>query len=70
MKPHEAKKRSLVKTISWQAVHMGLVYGTIYILTGEWEIAGIAAMAELVWESAAYYLHERVWARIDWPREK
>lgn len=59
----DSKKRSLYKSITWQVVHMTLVAGTIYILTGEWEIAGIAAIAELVWETGAYYLHERAWAK-------
>jgi uncharacterized membrane protein len=59
----DSKKKSLKKTISWQIVHMTLVAGTIYVLTGEWEIAGIAALAELVWESVAFYAHERAWAR-------
>lgn len=59
----DSKKKSLKKTISWQIVHMTLVAGTIYVLTGEWEIAGIAALAELVWESAAFYAHERAWAK-------
>jgi uncharacterized membrane protein len=59
----DSKTKSLKKTISWQLVHMTLVAGTIYVLTGEWEIAGIAALAELVWETAAYYLHERAWAK-------
>jgi uncharacterized membrane protein len=59
----DSKKRSLYKTISWQIVHMSFVAGTIFLLTGEWEIAGIAAIAELVWESLAYYGHERVWAK-------
>jgi uncharacterized membrane protein len=59
----ESSKRSLYKTISWQIVHMAFVAGTIFVLTGEWEIAGIAAVAELFWESVAYYMHERVWAK-------
>lgn len=59
----DSKSKSLKKTISWQIVHMTLVAGTIYILTGEWEIAGIAALAELVWETVAYYFHERAWAK-------
>lgn len=42
---------------------MTLVAGTIYALTGKWEIAGIAAIAELLWESVAFYAHERAWAR-------
>lgn len=59
----DSAKRSLYKTISWQLVHMSFVAGTVFLLTGEWEIAGLAAIAELVWESAAYFLHERVWAK-------
>lgn len=59
----DSAKKSLYKTISWQIVHMSFVAGTIYLLTHEWEIAGIAAVAELVWESAAYFIHERVWAK-------
>lgn len=59
----DSKKKSLYKTISWQIVHMSFVAGTIYLLTDEWEIAGIAAVAELIWESAAYFVHERVWAK-------
>ena len=59
----DSKSKSLKKTISWQLVHMTLVAGTIFVLTGEWEIAGIAAVLELVWETAAYYLHERAWAK-------
>jgi uncharacterized membrane protein len=59
----DSRKKSLTKTISWQIVHMIFVAGSIYILTGEWEIAGIAAVLELVWESVAFYLHERAWAK-------
>ena len=70
MKTKESRKRSLAKTISWQIMHLILVYGTIYILTREWEVAGIAAIAELVWESVAYFAHERIWARIEWLRSK
>jgi uncharacterized membrane protein len=59
----DSRKKSLKKTISWQIVHMTLVAGTIYVLTGEWDIAGIAALMELVWESVAFYSHERAWAK-------
>lgn len=60
----ESKKKSLLKTITWQLVHMTMVAGTILLLTGEWEIAGIAAIAELFWESILYFAHERVWAKL------
>jgi uncharacterized membrane protein len=35
-----------------------------YVVTGSIQIAAILASAELIWESVAYYAHERVWARI------
>lgn len=59
----ESNKRSLLKTISWQFVHVGFVYGLIYAFTREWEYAGLGAIAYIAWESCAYYIHERVWAR-------
>jgi uncharacterized membrane protein len=59
----ESTKKSLLKTITWQLLHMVMVAGTILLLTGKWEIAGIAAIAELFWESVLYFVHERVWAK-------
>ena len=59
----DTTKKSLLKTATWQIVHMTMVAGTILILTGEWEIAGIAAIAELFWESALYFVHERAWTK-------
>jgi uncharacterized membrane protein len=59
----DTPKKSLLKTVTWQLVHMTMVAGTIFLLTGEWEIAGIAALAELFWESALYFVHERLWTK-------
>lgn len=42
---------------------MSLVGVVALLVTHEWEVAGILALSELVWETAAYYLHERAWAR-------
>lgn len=59
----DSKKRSIVKSITWQFVHLGFVAGLIYIYTGEWEYASLGAIAYLAWESTAYYFHERAWAK-------
>lgn len=64
----ESKKKSLIKTISWQAVHIGFVASMIYVFTGEWEYAGLGAIVYMAWESIGYYLHERAWAR--WGNKK
>lgn len=41
--------RSAQKTISWQFVHIGFVYGMIYLFTREWEYAGLGALGYIAW---------------------
>ena len=59
----ESAKRSAYKTISWHLLHMFMVALTALIVTGSMKIAAILASAELIWESFAYFLHERAWAK-------
>ena len=59
----ESKRRSIIKAITWQVVHLGFVAGLIYVFTREWEYASLGALAYLAWESTAYYFHERAWAK-------
>lgn len=59
----ESHKRSIIKAISWQIVHMTVVGGVAWLITGEWEVAGTLAFLELLWETVAFYLHERAWNR-------
>jgi uncharacterized membrane protein len=59
----ESKKRSIIKVITWQFVHLGFVAGIIYVFTREWEYASLGALAYLTWESIAYYFHERAWIK-------
>jgi len=42
---------------------MFMVALVAFIVTGSIKVAAILASAELVWESFAYFLHERVWAK-------
>ena len=59
----DSKRKSIIKTVTWQFVHLGFVAGLIYIYTREWEYASLGAVAYLAWESTAYYFHERAWAK-------
>lgn len=60
----DTKKRSLFKTISWHIMHL-LVAGTVaFIITHRVDFAAMIASVELLWESALFYLHERVWSRV------
>ena len=65
----ESNKRSLLKTLSCETVHLVGVAGIIsiitWILTGhiEYEYATFGALAYIAFESAGYYIHERIWAK-------
>jgi uncharacterized membrane protein len=60
----DSNKRSIAKSVSWHLLHITMVAIIAYVVTGSIQIAAILASAELIWESVAYYAHERVWARI------
>jgi len=62
----ETTKKSLAKTLSWEAVHLIGIAGVIYLFTGEWEYATWGALFYIFWEAVAYFIHERVWAKFEW----
>lgn len=59
----DTKRKTLVKTISWEIFHLIGVAGVIFLFTGEWEYASIGALLYILWESIGYYIHERLWNR-------
>jgi len=62
----ETKSRSLSKTIIWRVIAMLITWGTIYAFTGKLsESIKITIVAALI-GMAAYYIHERIWNRINW----
>lgn len=65
----ESRKKSLLKTISWEAVHLigvsGVIAAVTWFLTGEieYEYATLGALVYILWESVGYFIHERLWAK-------
>lgn len=59
----ESKKKSLLKTVSWEIFHLVGVAGVIFLFTGEWEYATFGALLYILWEAVGYFIHERVWAK-------
>lgn len=65
MKPTVSRKRHILKTITWRIV------GTIDTILLGWIISGNPTIglsvggAELATKMFLYYLHERVWYKID-----
>lgn len=59
----------MIKTLSWETVHLigvaGIISVITWILTGEveYEYATLGALVYIGFESLGYYIHERVWAK-------
>ena len=66
---HETKKRSFTKTVTWRILATLLTWAVIYFYTGKiFESAKITIVAAIL-SMVAYYLHERIWDKINWERK-
>jgi uncharacterized membrane protein len=61
----DSKRRSLVKTISWRLTGSGATFLISYLISGNFAIASSIAGIQIVANTVLYYIHERIWARLD-----
>lgn len=40
----------------------------VYLFTGNVALSGAVGLGDLILKTFAYYVHERIWARIEWGR--
>ena len=66
MQNHPSKRRSIVKAITYRCIIIVLDFIVIYLLTGKAMTAATFMIVSNVYTTAAYFLHERVWAGIAW----
>jgi uncharacterized membrane protein len=64
----ETHARSVLKAISWRTLGTLDTFAISWLLTGRVEIAGSIAGLEIATKIVWYYLHERIWAAIQWGR--
>jgi uncharacterized membrane protein len=57
--------RSLLKTITWRITGSGATFGISYAMTNNFDIAGTIALLQITINTLLYYVHERVWNRIE-----
>jgi uncharacterized membrane protein len=62
-------KRSIVKAVTYRLVIVVLDFSTVYLFTRQARIAVEFMIASNVYTTLAYFLHERIWARIQWGTE-
>ena len=59
-------KRSAIKAATYRIVIVVLDFVVIYLLTGKTSVAFGFMIISNIYTTAAYFLHERLWARIKW----
>lgn len=65
----DTNKRSLVKTISWRLTGSGATFLIAYFFSGNFAIASSIAVIQIISNTILYFLHERVWNKIEWGRK-
>ena len=66
MQNRSSRKRSVVKAITYRGIIVCLDFLVIYLLTGKVKIAAGFMIVSNLYTTIAYFVHERVWARIRW----
>ena len=63
---HATSRRSLAKTATWYVTGSLDTFAVASIITGRLEFGVFIAVAEVLTKLLLYYLHERVWAHVQW----
>ena len=67
---HDEYKRSALKTISWRIIATFTTMFLVYIFTGQLVLTMAVGFFDVVLKMVFYFLHERVWNRIEFGRRK
>jgi uncharacterized membrane protein len=62
----DTAQRSLVKTISWRLTGSGATFLISYLIAGNFAVASTIAVIQLISNTVLYFVHERLWNRIQW----
>lgn len=61
-----SRKRSITKAITYRTIIVCLDFLVIYLLTGKVSTATTFMIISNLYTTIGYFLHERVWAGIQW----
>lgn len=65
---NDSNNRSIAKTISWRLTGSFSTFMISYLILGSFSIASSIAIIQIIANTLLYYLHERVWNKINWGR--
>jgi len=68
MKTYVQMKRSLVKAITFRTLILCSDAVVIFLITHRWDTTAGLVIATNLASTTLYYIHERIWSRIQWGR--
>ncbi len=66
----ESRKRSVVKSLIWRVIATTVTILLAYAWFGEWGSSISLGLAANAIKTVLYYLHERLWDRVEFGRKK
>jgi uncharacterized membrane protein len=66
----ESHARSIAKAVSYRLLGSSVTGLILFAVTGKGTISIIGSLADMVLKIAAYFVHERIWDRIQFGRSK
>ncbi len=70
MTVQETHARSLAKTLSYRVWGSLGTTAICYVVTGQFAVSLGAGAADVVLKLALYFVHERIWSRIEYGRRR
>nr|WP_051059484.1 DUF2061 domain-containing protein [Pseudomonas thermotolerans] len=55
----------MLKTITFTVMHFCIAFSVAYVLTGSVTVGGLVAAIEPLCNSVGFYIHEKIWNRIE-----
>jgi uncharacterized membrane protein len=62
----ESNTRSLVKTVTWRLTGSSATFLVSYLISNNLSMSGTIAVIQLTANTVLYYLHERIWNKLNW----
>ena len=64
----EKNSRSIAKAVSYRVFGSIVTFAIALLLTGDAMVSSAVGVADLFAKAILFYLHERLWNKIDWGR--
>lgn len=66
----ESHFRSIVKAITWRTGGTAVTFAVAWIFTRSFELAAQIGVLDTLIKLGAFYVHERMWNRLDFGKQK